>query len=358
MSQPPPPGWVPPGPAGPPPGYTGPAGPSGPYGAAGPAWGPPVHKPGVVALRPLRLGDFFDGAFQTIRRNPKAMVGLAAVVSTAALIVPALVTLAVAASGDLTAGSASTSTDPFTALQSQISSALVLTYVGTLFGALANTVLNGLLVQVVSEAVLGRKTTAGQAWAATRGRMLPLVGLALLGSLLSILGFGVAAGIGLAVGLAAGPIAGIAVGVLLGIAAGVLYLYLSVRFFGLASPALVLEGTGIVASLRRASQLSKDDRWRIFGIYLLAGLAAGVAGQVLAVPLGLLGGLAPLLFPGTVGALAVVFSSYLSQILVGAITTPFLSAVVALLYVDQRIRKEGLDVALIAAAGRDLPGPS
>ena len=45
-----------------------------------------------------------------------------------------------------------------------------------------------------------------------------------------------------------------------------------------------------------------------------------------------------------------VFSSYLSQILVGAITTPFTSAVTALQYVDQRIRKEGLDVQLIAAS--------
>ena len=64
---PPPPGWVPPGrdrrPARlrsaratvPPARRTG---------------APPVHKPGVVALRPLALGDFFDGAFKTIRRNP------------------------------------------------------------------------------------------------------------------------------------------------------------------------------------------------------------------------------------------------------------------------------------------------
>jgi hypothetical protein len=47
-----------------------------------------------------------------------------------------------------------------------------------------------------------------------------------------------------------------------------------------------------------------------------------------------------------------VFSAYLSQIVVGAITTPFTSAVIALQYVDQRIRKEGLDVQLIAASQR------
>jgi hypothetical protein len=53
---------------------------------------------------------------------------------------------------------------------------------------------------------------------------------------------------------------------------------------------------------------------------------------------------------GTGGGLLLVFSTYLSQIVVGAITTPFTSAVVALQYVDQRIRKEGLDVQLIAAS--------
>ena len=61
--------------------------------------------------------------------------------------------------------------------------------------------------------------------------------------------------------------------------------------------------------------------------------------------------------PGTAGALLLVLSSFLSQILVGAITTPFTSAVTALQYVDQRIRKEGLDVELIAASKANAPGP-
>jgi hypothetical protein len=58
----------------------------------------------------------------------------------------------------------------------------------------------------------------------------------------------------------------------------------------------------------------------------------------------------PVLFPGTTGALVLVLSSFVTQVLVGALTTPFTSAVTALQYVDQRIRKEGLDVQLIAAS--------
>ena len=70
VTQPPPPGWVPPGYGTPPaPGVA-----PGPPGYPSYVLGPPVHKPGVLALRPLGLGDFFDGAFKTIRLNPRAMV--------------------------------------------------------------------------------------------------------------------------------------------------------------------------------------------------------------------------------------------------------------------------------------------
>ena len=86
---PPPPGWPPPGDA---PEYrVGHA--AAPGAAGGPAmagglgrqppqpgipWGRPLHKPGTVPLRPLTLTDFFDGAFTTIRRNPRATIGVAA----------------------------------------------------------------------------------------------------------------------------------------------------------------------------------------------------------------------------------------------------------------------------------------
>ncbi len=34
-----------------------------------------AHKPGAFPLRPLGLGDLYDGAFRIIRFNPKATVG-------------------------------------------------------------------------------------------------------------------------------------------------------------------------------------------------------------------------------------------------------------------------------------------
>ena len=353
MSQPqppPPPGWVPPGPP-PPPGAPGTA-----YAAAlstHVGYGPPLHKPGVVALRPLTLDDFFDGAFKTIRRNPKSMVGLAALVTTAFMVVPVLITVALAALGELRLGFSEPASDDFTALDSGAVS--IVSNLGAFFGLFATVLLNGLLVHVVAEAVLGRRTTIGAAWAAARGRIWRLIGLMSLSLGLFVLLIGVPVAVGVVTGARVGGATGFLVGVPLVLLALVVLLFVQVRYFQLVAPALVLERLGVFASLRRAGQLSRGQFWRIFGILLLTTLVVGLVGQVLAVPLALVGVTGPLLLPGTAGALLLVFSTYLSQILVGAVTTPFTSAVVALQYVDQRIRKEGLDVELIAASQRTAP---
>jgi len=313
-----------------------------------------------VALRPLSLGDFYDGAFKTIRRNPKAMIGLAALVTTLFMVVPVLVTLALAATGELTLDlSGDLSGDPAGAdgFGTTFGSGMVsvASNLGTFFGMFATVVLNGMLVHVVAEAVLGRRTGIGAAWAATRGRLLRLIGLTLLSLAITLVLLGVPVLVGVLVGFGVGVGAGFLVGLpllLLGVATLV---YVQVRFVQLAAPALVLERTGVIASMRRAHRLSEGQFWRLLGILLLTSLLVGVVAQVIAVPLAILGVVGPLFVPGVGGALVFVFMSYLSQVIVGSITTPFTSAVVALQYVDQRIRKEGLDVALIAASQSGPP---
>ena len=305
----------------------------------------------MIPLRPLSLGDLYDGAFTTIRRNPKAMVGLAAAVTALFMVVPVALALLLASTGDLSvsfrAGSGS-GADPFGGAGT--GSLGVVSNLGTLFGALASIVLTGMLVHVVAEAVLGRRTDIGAAWATARRRLLPLIGLTLLDGLVVLLLIGLPVLAGVLAGVSGGVGSGLLVGIPLLLAGLVLLVFVQVRYFLLAPPALVLERTGVWASLRRAATLSRDQFWRLLGVYLLTTLVVGLVSQVIAVPLGLLGLLGPLALPGTGGALVLVFSSYLTQIVVGAITTPFTSAVVALQYVDQRIRKEGLDMTLLAAA--------
>jgi hypothetical protein len=368
----PPPGWVPPS-AAPPPGEQPPAPPPGqyagqysgqpggyaaqpgPYGSPygtpyGTPWATPVHKPGVVALRPLKLGDFFDGAFKTIRRNPKAMVGLAALVSTVAIVIPVLITLALAASGDLSFDVDPATGDTGGGLGLGSGAVTASTYLGTLFGVIATVVLNGMLVRVIAEAVLGRKTSISEAWASVRGQLLRLFGLTLLNVLAGVLLLGLPIVLAVVVGVQSSVGAGFALGVPLVVLGFVALIFVQIRCFLLAPPALVLERIGVVASVRRGTALSRQQWWRLFGIWLLTNLVVGLASQVIAIPLALIGAVSGVFLAGTTGALVLVFSSYLSQIIVGAITTPFTSGVVALQYVDQRIRKEGLDVSLIAAS--------
>ena len=312
-----------------------------------------VHKPGVVALRPLGLGDLYDGAFKTIRRNPAAMVGMAAVVTTAFLVIPVVVTLALAVSGEL----ASSVADPAAADGTGVVATGLARFLGPAFGLFATALLGGVVVHVVSEAVLGRTTSMASAWRAVRGRVPRLVGLVLLNALLVALTVAVPVALGLVVGLQGGWGPGLLLGGPVLFLALLALAFVEVRFFLLAPAVLVLERTSILAALRRAGRLSRRQWWRLFGIQLLTALLVGLVSEVISVPFGLLGALGAVGLSGTGGALALVFASYLSQVVVGTLTTPFTASVTALQYVDQRIRKEALDVQLIAASQRQA-GPT
>ena len=138
----------------------------------------------------------------------------------------------------------------------------------------------------------------------------------------------------------------------------VLIVFVQVRYFLLAAPALVLERIGVFAALGRAGRLSRGQFWRLLGHLHAHRARRGHrrSGDRRTPRRGRGGG--PAGVPRDRGALLLVFTSYLSQIIVGAVTTPFTSAVTALQYVDQRIRKEGLDVQLIAASQQGTVSPS
>jgi hypothetical protein len=219
----------------------------------------------------------------------------------------------------------------------------------------AGLMLTGLVVHVVAEGVLGRRTTFGQAWAAVRGRLLRLVGVMFLSLLVVMLVVTVVV-VAIAVAAAAAGTAAAVVTGLVTVPSGiVLVVWLQVRCFLLAPPALVLERIGIVASVRRAYRLTSRQFWRTFGIYLLTTVVVGVAASMLSLPFSLLALFGVLLVPESWAGLVYVLATYVGLVLTQALTTPFTAAVVALQYVDQRIRKEGFDIELISASGTAPP---
>lgn len=331
-------------------------------------WGPaavPAHKPGIVALRPLRLGDMYDGAFTAIRQNPRSMIGMAAVVMTWFLLLPTGISLALAAAGRLGEGPFSSDTFRVPAsgeepAQPEYPLSMLMGYAGQLLAAFAVLLVTGMVVHVVAQAVLGNRVSSGEAWAAVRGRVLRLVGLTVLGWLLLAVPLVVAVLIGIALGALVHPALGFAVGLVLALAGFVLVVVVWVRCFVLAPAALVLERAGIIASLRRAAALSRGQFWRILGIALLAQVIAGVASSLLATPFTIAGMLGFLVVPDSVTGLVYVLGTYLGLLISYSLVTPFTAAVTVLQYVDQRIRKEAFDVELIAgSAGPHGPaGPS
>jgi hypothetical protein len=119
----------------------------------------------------------------------------------------------------------------------------------------------------------------------------------------------------------------------------------------------MLERQGPIQSLRRSGQLVKRSFWRVFGILLVAGLIVAIAGSILKVPFSLAGGLSTTVnFSGHRIGVASVTGTLIGAvggIVAGTVTRPIAAGVIVLLYMDMRMRKEGLDLALQTAAGSE-----
>lgn len=347
---PPPGGSVPPPPGhpfpGPPPTGTAPATRTPrPPGAPGP-WGPPPAQPGVVPLRPLTLGDLLGGAVQTIRRSPGATVGTALLVTALFMLVPVLASVALGLSGVGGEFDLASTEDPFDGAGGTAYYGIAV--LSGLLGALASVVISGLMARVVGAAVVGRPMRAGEAWRRTRGRVLALVGLSLLGGLATLLLLALPVGTGAAAYAVSGSVAlGVALGLVLLLVAVVAVVWLWTRWLLLAAPALVLEDLGLGAALRRAHVLSAGQFWRLFGIALLAAMLANVVAQVVAIPFTVVGFVLAFLVPTGWALPAMLLSSNVAAVLTGGLVGPFSAGVTGLQYVDQRFRKEGLDITLL-----------
>jgi membrane-anchored glycerophosphoryl diester phosphodiesterase (GDPDase) len=131
----------------------------------------------------------------------------------------------------------------------------------------------------------------------------------------------------------------------------VLWAWLGTKL-ALVPSVIVLERAGVVQSVRRSWRLTEGYFWRTFGIILLVGVIVGTAAQVVVQPVSIAGTvLAAIIDPTGSGAaltitvVTTVVTMALS-ILVGAITSVVQAAVIAVVYIDLRMRTEGLDLEL------------
>jgi hypothetical protein len=307
-----------------------------------------AHRPGIIPLRPLQFGDILDGAFRAVRFNPKAMVGLSAVV-LAAFLVP---------SAALGAGVTHLSTTSLNTLVNQIGPwaagfiSIPSILVQTLSTALATAILSGLLIHVVGQSVLGRKPSLGQTWRSTRGRVPTLLLLSFLVGVVTLLAYVLILLPGVLLLSSDNLGSGIALLLFGFLGLTLLSLYFSTKI-SMAAPAIVLEGHGLTGSLRRSFALTSGSAfWRILGITLIAALLASLVGALLGAPFSIAGaGIQLVTGQGSEsGEIIGSFVRHLSALLTGAVTTPFVAAVTGLLYIDRRMRLEALDVVLLREA--------
>ena len=300
---PPPPGYGGPPSYAPPPGYQQPR-------YAVPGFGPPLaDKPGVIPLRPLAVGELLDGAFATIRLNPKAMLGLSFVIVLVGQIVVLGLTLAVHNSGD--------------------GARLAVTGVSLLITQLIASITTGAAIIVIGEAVLGTRISPSDVIERLRGRIWRLIGLGLLVTLLT------------------------AIASILIIPGIYVYVLLS-----MATPVFILEKTAVREAMRRSAGLVRGGWWRTFGILLLAFLVAGLISGIVQIPFTIFAANASGLFnTGTNVSNGGEILLAIGRIIGGTLTAPITAGTIALLYVDRRMRREGLDIVL-AQAARERRGQS
>jgi hypothetical protein len=249
-------------------------------------------------IRAMTVGAVFDRAYRVYLENFWIFLSICLVFAVPAAILFQLVGYAMRGS-------------------SPVDQEVAATFISFPVSLLTGVVVQGALVQAVSDVYLGAPATLGRSFRLAFSRFFPLA--------LGVLLYSVAVGIGTVCGF------------------GVLGFYLTGGFFAVI-PAVVLERKGPVEALQRSWHLSEKGRWRAFATIFFgqmvasffAGTLAGVL-QVIQVP--------PL-----------VLQSF-AQI-AQALVLPYTATVVILLYYDVRVRREAFDLQMLAREAGRAPAPS
>ncbi|WP_424893328.1 glycerophosphoryl diester phosphodiesterase membrane domain-containing protein [Streptomyces sp. XH2] len=321
--------------------------------AGRPQWGrPQAPQPGVIPLRPLQAGEIVEGAVRAMRIHWRAVLGISLTVAVG--------TQAVATVVDRLWDAGTPELDPFGGATPETPQELVgaignglggigvawlLSLVGSITAA-------ALLTVIVSRAVLGRPVTAREAWRSARPQLGRMAGLMVLVPMLLIGVFAVGIVWGLLAAAAGAEQAGMSLTALGGLVAMVVATWLWIRY-SLAAPALMLEKQGVAAAMQRSAKLVRGSWWRVFGIQLISILITALVS--------LMAQTVVLVFDvfvhGAGGQSVADATDWASLIEIGiaavvssALTLPVSAGMTALLYMDQRIRRESLDVELARSA--------
>lgn len=311
-------------------------------------------QPGIIPLRPLSFSDIYNGIFRAMRDNPKVVLGVTTALATIAAVIHAFLEMYVR--------------DAFAVQLHQIFGStpegansrdlLVTLTISPLTIGLVTVILSGVVVIAVSRSIIGHRISVGETWKMVLPRVPSLIGVSLLTTLITALPMGAAFLIVLS--MVEERMSGGRIVLIVVVAITLLFLvfiasiYLTIKLlFGAA--VVALEKLGPVAAIKRSWKLTKGAFWRLTGHYLLIYLIVQTLASVLMTPLMIL----MMLNMNFDSDAVAVLPAWFTPVTVGisaVITVLFMSSLFTLLYTDIRMRREGLDITLMRAAGEHAAG--
>lgn len=256
-----------------------------------------------VALRPLTRPDIVDGAIAVLKAAPRTMLGLSAVVMVPVELLSAWLRRDQLASSGLQGAFRAVSGQTTTGVDGSGWGVLVLS-------SLALSIVTAAVAQLVLSSYQHRELTGRAALVAALRRFPALLGGWVLVKLTEVLG-GVLLGVGAVAAMALGA---------------------------MVAPVIGVEGGGGFHAIRRSWSLARPNFGGVFGAVLLIFLVDGLLGFCLQ---GI--ALVPRL---VVSGDGIWVLDALASSAAAIATVPFVAAAATLVYLDCRVRSEGLDIEI------------
>jgi hypothetical protein len=242
-----------------------------------------TEAPRLDLLRPRDTGGLFRDAFGSYFRNFAAFIAIGA-----AVVVPVQLVVSGIGLGQLSGGYQRTSTE------AAVGVLLAENYL------LIVPLITAMVIHALLAVADGRRPKPAQAIMSGLEAFRPIFVAVLLG--------------------AAGAIIGFIVLILPGI-------WLAVRWY-FAPQAVVVDGRRNMGALERSAELVTGSWWRVFGVIILATLAAGIPGTILEIP-----------FNAWASSADSSAISLVGQIVASALTVPLQALILTLLYFDLLARR-------------------
>ncbi len=261
-------------------------------------------------IRPMDLGDILDQTFQVFKKGYKTLlaVSVLGVIPQIFWAILTVVFVSMEQGGDVSPA--------VVVLMLILIIPTIVTYIA----------MEGALVKAINEVFMGRETRIGEAYRFGFKKVWPLLVTSVLYGLAITFGF------------------------IFLIIPGILFSI----WFSLYRQVVVIEDIGYVRALTRSWNLVKGNWWRTLGITILISVLMVVLMGILAFPVGLIFGVAgTFMGGGNIDEATIQLLSSLAQIPFSILAMPFFYITITLLYFDLRIRKEGLDLEIMADSLND-----